>query len=611
MNSNTPYLGYFYAFDGSGGFNVQQSFDPIILKSSSLMSQYDMTNVVQVKFSVRTINRKLGIIKDASNIHVVEAPYNPQNNRLAKDSVNICTCDFIDGINLSSVISVGFLQNLYTDFKNTVNSYFGDPNGFAILFANSETFDINNGGIFDANAFVQVINSSQFQMTGSYVSDLSGQVSVNYINDTLHYTVSNNFFQNRNYTTEKHYYSNEDGYIAGDLIFIPKGFTITLSLDIQEETIITNTGPANLAAIDSSLNYTRGYIQRSTTYTTTNIRQTTIVPILLILTDTMVQNYSNYGNSWTVSTNIVSSSNTVDNWIAISISNTGKYQTAITDNGDIYVSEDYGASRTRVFDIGSYQSNSISISFTGQYQTASNGHNIFVSSDYGSTWNQTFSNGTSNIFLSISLTGQYQTVLSTGDTVYLSRDYGNTWTSVNQTSDLFYSIEAFPQAGVALSYNGLYQTIVSEYIYISNNYGTTWTNVSITNGLTENNWIHVDISSDGKYQTALEIGGNVWISKNYGVTWTMIQDSLFIGQNWVSVSMSATGQYQTIVEDNGEIYCSNDYASSWYIVSDPLMRNKDFRSVSVSSDALYQCICEYGGEIYMSHLINNEPYACD
>jgi len=619
QNDNGIFVGRFYAFNASGGFMVSQGFNQIQLASSNALVQYDVSGAIQLRFSARTLNKKLSIMKDSSNIDVVEALYDPHTDLLSIDTVKICGCDLTDGINANSVISVGMLQYLYSDFKQAVGAYFGDPDGFASLFSQASDFDINNGGVFDASAFVQVINSSQFSMEGSFVSDLSGHVAIENINETLKYVVDSNIFQNRFPNANKTNYGVVDGFMAGDLIFIPKGFTITLSLDIQAESIlpINNIGPSNLDAFSNIINWTRGYMKRSTTYSTTNITQVTTLPILLSLTDDTLENFTNFGQNWTTSTNVVYNgilSNPNKNWVAVSVSTTGKYQTAITDTGDIYTSDDYGSTRTVSFNIGVSTSNTVSISFTGQYQTASNGLQIFVSSNYGATWTNTFSSGTSNIFVSISLTGKYQTIVSSGDTVYTSNDYGMTWkgldinsnlydTLIDSQNNFYQSVEMFPSAGVALSYNGLYQTIVAEYIYRSHDFGQTWKNVSNTNNLTENNWIAVAMSSDGKYQTAVEEYGLVFTSTDFGVTWASLQDDRLINQNWISVSISATGQYQTIVQDNGLIYCTNDYGNTWNPVTDSLVQNKDFRSVSISSDAIYQCICEYSGQIYMSNLM--------
>lgn len=621
--SNNVHFNRSYAFNAAGGFNVNQTINQINLATADALAQYDVSGCVQVKFSARTLNTKLSIMKDSANIDVVEALYDPQTDLLLTDSINLCTCDFIDGINTQSVISVGQLKYLYSDFIYTVGAYFGDPNGFSSLFSLVNEFDINSGGIFDASAFIQVVNSAQFTMQGSFVSDLSGQVNISDINKTLRYALDGNVFRNRFPSENKLNYGVVDGFIVGDLIFIPEGFTITLSIDIQQENIlpINNIGPTNLDAIDPIINWTRGYIKRTTTYTTTNITQVTTLPVLLELTDDELQNYTNFGISWANSTNVVYNgilSNPNKNWVAISISTTGKYQSTITDTGDIYISDDYGSTRTVSFNIGVSSSNSVSISFTGQYQTASNGTQIYVSNDYGSTWTNTFSSGTSNIFVSICLTGKYQTIVSSGDTVYTSNNYGITWKPLDINSELYatipdsqnnmyQSIETFPTAGVALSYNGLYQTVVAEYIYRSHDFGQTWTNVSNTNGFTENNWISVAMSSDGKYQTAVESGGNVFTSTDFGVTWIALTDDRFINQNWISASSSATGQYQTIVQQSGLVYCTFDYGDTWSQVDDPNLQNKDFRDVSISSDGIYQCICEYAGKIYMSNLMIAPP----
>jgi len=614
-----PYTGRNFAFNAEGGFKVNQGFSQLNMNTPDALAEYDMHNSVQVKFSARTLNTKLSIMKDSSNINVVEALYDAQTDWLSTDSIKIDTREFIDGINTNSVISVGRLQYLYSDFKYTVGAYFGDPNGFASLFSHVNEFDINNGGVFDASALIQIINSAQFNMTGSYISDLSGQVTISDINKTLEYALDGNVFGNRFPNANKLNYGVVDGFIAGDLIFIPQGLTITLTINIQAESILplNNIGPANLDAIKNTLNWTRSYSKRTTTYTTTNITQVTTLPVLLVLTDDFLQNYTNFGRTWSVATNVVYNgilTNANKNWVAISISTNGKYQTAITDTGDIYISDNFGSTRTVAYNIGVSSSNTIYISFTGQYQTASNGLQIYVSNDYGSTWQTTFSSGNSTIFVSICLTGKYQTIVSSGDTVYISTDYGMSWKPIDFNSDLYntvpdsqnnlyQSVEMFPSAGVALSYNGLYQTIVAEFIYRSADFGQTWTNVSNTNNFTQNNWIAVSMSSDGKYQTALETGGNVFTSIDYGVTWTPSVDPQFTNQNWISTDSSATGQYQTIVQQTGLVYVTNDYGKSWNQVSDVNLQNKDFRSVSISSDGNYQCICAYADQIYMSNLL--------
>jgi photosystem II stability/assembly factor-like uncharacterized protein len=620
--TNGLFSGNCYAFGASGGFTVLQGFSEIMMNIPDLLDKYDVTNAIQLKFSARTLNTKVGILKDASNFNVVQAWFDPMTESHHYDKVKICACEFVDGLATDSVITVGRMRAIYNDFKYTVGSYFGDPGGFASLFAYETEFDINNGGVFDASAFIQVVNSSTFSMSGSFVSNLSGDVVISDINKTLQYAVDANIFRNRSPAIRN--YGVIDGFVAGDLVFIPEGFTITLSIDIQAETLlpINNVGPSFLYAIRDKLNWTQGYVKRTTTWSTTNITQKTTVPILLVLTDTDLKNYLNYGRSWVISTNIndtSSNSNEIiptytDNWLAISLSTTGKYQTTITLSGDIYVSNNYGFSRIPNINIGTSESNSVAISFTGQHQTACNGKQILVSNDYGQTWNPTFQQGTSNIFVSISLTGKYQTVVSCGDNVYTSNDFGLTWTANNTDNELYYSIEGFPTAGIAISYNGQYQTIVTENIYVSNDFGQTWTPSTTFDEFDDRNWQSIAMSSDGKIQVAIENGGDIYKSSDYGVTWNFLPNDNIVNRSWQSISVSATGQYQTVLEREGNIFVSIDYGETWSEIIDPLISGKNWQAVSVSSDGLYQCAVEYGGKIYISNVLlpsyNDEPCLC-
>ena len=327
-NNNGLYAGQLYAFGASGGYNVTQGFTQIKERIPDVLTQYDVTDAIQLTFSSRTLNHKLSIIKDSTNQRTVQAWFDGISDRLHYDSVKLCSCEFVNGINLDSIISVGKLQNLYTDFQSCVLQYFGDPGGYASIFAGDQEFQVN-GGIFDASALIQVLNSSTFNMQGSFVSDLSGDIVVNDINKHLEFVVDSNIFNNRN-PNEKNW-GVVDGFVAGDLIFIPTGFTITLSLDIEEEIYspVNNIGPDNLNAIRNRLNYTRGYVTRNTTWSLTNISQSTTLPILLILVDETVSNYTNYGSSWTVST--ATNNYPSENWLNVSLSSTGKYQSIISE----------------------------------------------------------------------------------------------------------------------------------------------------------------------------------------------------------------------------------------------------------------------------------------
>ena len=605
----TTYSGTCYAFEASGGYTVQQGVNQINSRTHEVISKYDVTDALQVRFSARTLNKQISIIKDASNLNAVQVWYDATNDTLLYDSLKLCSCDFVNSINTESVTTVGKLSTLYTDFQSCVSTYFGDPGGFASLFSLDQELKINNG-VFDASAYIQVVNSSKFTMEGSFVSDLSGQVTISDINNLLKYVVDTNIFNNRNPSTRN--WGVIDGFVAGDLVFIPSGFTIALSIDIEAETYlpINNVGPSYLNSIYDSLNWTAGYVTRSTTATSTNITQTTTVPILLILTDDTIENFTNYGVEWLLVTPSINdaSGNPYEQpaeevILTTVLSSTGQYQAGITNLGTILVSSNRGQNWTTPTNIGASNINTIGISFTGMNQTVSNGHSIYVSNDYGETWQPTFTGGTSNIFVAVSLSGKYQTMISSGDNLYTSDDYGMSWKPLSEDSELYQSITAFPTGGIAISYNGRYQTIVSEAIYISSDFGITWYNVSDQNGFDDRNWSGIAMASTGQYQTAVENGGDIHISNNYGESWLYVDNELVHNKIWQGISVSATGQYQTAIETNGKIHKSNDYGVTWGSITTDVVGYNNWVSISVSSDGMYQTAIDASGNMYMSHIM--------
>jgi len=593
---NGVYTGECFVFDTSGGFLIDQILPQIELAPSLPVVRFDVTDALQLSFDVRTFNTRIGIVKDASNIHTISAVLDPSHTNLLVDSVTVNTLDFLNGINASSVISMGKLSTLYSDFNKTVLTYFGMPDGFASLFAGVEDYSVN-GGVFDATAFVNLINGNTFNSAGSLISDLSGYFTVNDVNKNLKFACSSNVFGNRPTGA----YSLVNGFIEGDLLFIPNGINIQLSVDIQgiPPGQPSNIGPLHLDASFNTFNYSYPQVNvyKTTSSTVTNITQNYEVPILIVLKNKAPDNATLFGQHWSLTYNHNL------NWLAVSMSSNGEYQSAITDSGDIYVSNNYGRAWIVKYNIGAAESNCIAISQTGQYQTASNGEEIYVSSDYGQTWATTYTMGRSQIFLCISLTGQYQTVVSCGDTVYRSNNYGITWTAVtDENLDIYNSIEIFPTAGLAMSYNGQYQTIVSEHIYLSDDYGETWSHSNPDDDFDDRNWEGIAMSSTGQYQTAIDNGGDIYVSSNYGNSWMYVNDPKVLDKNWQSIDMTATGQYQIAIEKRGSAYVSINYGQTWNKSSEILIQGRNWQSITMSANGLYITAVEYGGGIYTSNL---------
>ena len=86
----------------------------------------------------------------------------------------------------------------------------------------------------------------------------------------------------------------------------------------------------------------------------------------------------------------------------------------------------------------------------------------------------------------------------------------------------------------------------------------TWT-------ITPNQFTNIDISSDGKYQTATNQSDNtLYRSTDYGNNWAPVTSDVIYQ---ISISLSSSGQQQVIASSSdfgaGTIYKSNNYGITW------------------------------------------------
>jgi hypothetical protein len=603
-NGTQQIIGRSFVFDASGGFSIQQSFPEI-----PVATEFFVQNALQIRIGVDNLNNKLGITKDPDNENVLEFNHDVSNNKYSTDNISINAAELLSLVKTDNILSMGSLSTLYSDFNYTVLEYFGAPYGFSSLFSGEEHYNINNG-VFDASALVHIINGGTFNFAGSYVSDLSGSITIQNLTEVMNNVCSRNPFNNRPVEKARTY---ADGFIENDLIYATDGISITLSVDIQAEpyTPIYNVGPANLARVDNSyntLNYTDSLtlVKKNTTASVLNITQVYTVPILIVVSNISDFQLQEFGSVWT---DVQPDANLeYINWLSCAVSSSGKYQTAVEEFGDIYLSSDFGATWTTTYNMGNAATNCIAMSQSGEYQTASNGVNIIVSTDYGETWTETQNVGNSEIFVCISLSGRYQLVISVGDTMYRSTDFGSTWIRYeNEDSEIFNSFMSFPSAGICMSYDGRYQTIVCENIYRSNDFGETWITTTITTdddgAWDDHNWFGVSMSSDGHYQVAIEVIGEIYVSTNFGEHWSKVDVPLVTDIMWQAISISASGQYMTAIAKGGAIFYSTDYGVTWQKTNNSNLDNKDWRCVAVSSNAQYQIAGVYGGSLYSSKLV--------
>lgn len=237
-------------------------------------------------------------------------------------------------------------------------------------------------------------------------------------------------------------------------------------------------------------------------------------------------------------------------WQDISISYSGQYQTACIFNGFIYITYNFGSIWTKVATREQWES--VSISADGSYQSAVvNNGNIWISSDYGFTWTVP-SSASSLIYIwngiSMSSDGQYQTAVITNGNIYISSDFGQTWSSVNLSKQW---------AAVDLSSDGASQVAIptNGLIYVSTNFGAYWNGVGF-----KSSWVDVAISSNGNLIAAVALNDYIWTSLDGGNSWAA--QGGFMRQ-WTSIDMSDSGLFQIAGASNGYVYLSYDFGETW------------------------------------------------
>ena len=149
--------------------------------------------------------------------------------------------------------------------------------------------------------------------------------------------------------------------------------------------------------------------------------------------------------------------------------------------------------------------------------------------------------------------GALQVMVDLDGFVFTSNDYG--------VSFYKFQVSGNPELGlVKTSYDGTHKVAISNtngYLYLFSN--NTWT-------ITPNQFFNIDISSDGKYQTATQgpFIDTVYRSADYGNNWSPATSIPYK----VSICLSSSGQQQVIASiapayGFGTVYKSNNYGITW------------------------------------------------
>lgn len=300
-----------------------------------------------------------------------------------------------------------------------------------------------------------------------------------------------------------------------------------------------------------------------------------------------VFNSDDYGRTFTKNQNIPP-----ELFINVCMSSSGKYQMVcslgLSDSiGGIFTSNDWGRTWQK-FSTPNLFIMSIDISESGKYQTGiSLDKQIFQSFDYGETWslfsdsNDIFDDSYFFKEIMISSTGQYQTIISIYGYIYQSNNFGKTWFKNNLDMGIWFfgtmSSNSDCQTIVGVSFDLSFLLTLS-----SVNCGRTWEqtmSINFRNDLVYN----VSMSGSGQYQTVIS-SGSIYNSIDYGRTFVKNVSPFQKGTLVLSVVTTKCGTYQAAVDFLGNIYCCLNYENQIgnYELSDLIVQN------TIITDNLYK-----------------------
>ena len=247
---------------------------------------------------------------------------------------------------------------------------------------------------------------------------------------------------------------------------------------------------------------------------------------------------------------------------------------------------------------------SSAISDDGKYLAFPSGPNVYVSSDYGATWQArnvgNLPQGTALYFVVMSRDGKFIAAIPNYGHIYTSKDYGLTW-QVRGSGDIAASLL---WKAITISDNGQYLVagVYPGNMYTSNDFGETWENRSSGVIAGARNWQSIAMSSDGAFVAAVVKGGRVYTSENYGVTWKDNSvapiDSALV---WESIAISSDGKSIAAVTSGGKVYTSKNSGGVWEDKSSRgIPATANLSSVAMTSDGKMLAVVHLGGHIYVS-----------
>lgn len=193
INPKKKYQGSHYAVTCYGGFGINTERN-LNVREIPQFGKYDLTNALQIIMDKELFNSKIGLFDDYSQ-------------SFPNDTIFIDNNDFL--LEENQIVSLGTLETIYMDFKKYVYDYFNMSQVVKIL---NEHID----NIFDENELCNMMRDNLY----------TGNITLVDVNTIIKNLVKYNICGNRT-----NYGEIKDGFMNGDIFYIPEGLSIALSVD--------------------------------------------------------------------------------------------------------------------------------------------------------------------------------------------------------------------------------------------------------------------------------------------------------------------------------------------------------------------------------------------
>jgi hypothetical protein len=178
----------------------------------------------------------------------------------------------------------------------------------------------------------------------------------------------------------------------------------------------------------------------------------------------------------------------------------------------------------------------------------------------------------------------------------LSAENGNIFTSYDTGNSWSQKSESLPWVGIDMSYDGRIQSAVAsgDYIYVSYNSGETWTEKA-----DKRSWRKIVISKlDGRYQFAIT-NRSGFFSSNSGQAWSVLPNlNLATSSELISNSISENGQYLSACASNGFLWSSSNFGGNWVNGNSTSFSNNNWSDITMSADGQILTAVVFSGSAF-------------